>query len=81
MSAILTGILAGIGIGLLYLVGAKRQVRRTLASSVLLGVFVGVLVELARRPLFTAVFAGAATIFLAEFLRWVVGSIRRNKER
>jgi xanthosine utilization system XapX-like protein len=78
MSAILIGVVAGVAIGLLYLVGAKRQVRRTLASSVLLGIFVGILVELARRPLFTAIFAGVATIFLAEFIRWVLGSLRRK---
>ena len=63
---------------MLYLVGAKQQVRRTLISSVLLGVFVGILVELARRPLWTAVFSGLATIFLAEFIRWVFGSLNRK---
>jgi hypothetical protein len=78
MAAILIGLVGGIAVGLLYLVGRQRQVRRTLASSVLLGVFIGILVELARRPLFTAVFAGVATIFLAEFIRWVLGSLRRG---
>ena len=78
MAAILIGVLAGIAVGLLYLVGAKERVRRTLASSVLLGVFIGILVELARRPLFTAVFVGVATVFLSEFLRWVLGSFRRK---
>ncbi len=78
MAAILIGVLAGIAIGLLYLIGAKRQVRRTLASSVLLGIVVGILVELAKRPLFAAVFAGVATIFLSEFIRWVLGSLRRK---
>ena len=78
MAAILIGLLAGIAIGLLYLVGVKQAVRRTLASSVLLGIFMGILVELARRPLFTAVFAGVATIFLAEFIRWVLGSLKRR---
>ena len=80
MAAILIGVLAGVIIGLLYLVGAKQQVRRTLISSVLLGVFVGVLVELARRPLFTAVFAGVATIFLAEFVRWVLSSFKKKPD-
>ena len=79
MAAILIGLVSGAVIGLLYLVGRKPHVRRTLASSILLGVFVGILVELARRPLFTAVFAGAATVFLAEFIRWVLGSARRRR--
>ena len=78
MTPMLFGLLAGAAVGLLYLVGAKPQVRRTLAGSVLLGIFVGVLVELARRPLFAAAFAGAATLFLAEFIRWVMGSLRKH---
>lgn len=80
MTAILLGVLAGIALGMLYLVSAKQQVRRTLISSILLGVFVGVLVELARRPLFTAIFTGVSTIFLAEFIRWVLGSVRRKNQ-
>ena len=78
MAAILIGLIAGVLIGLLYFVGAKQQVRRTLASSVLLGIFVGVLVELAREPMLSAVFVGVATIFLAEFIRWILGSLRRR---
>ena len=78
MAAILIGVMAGVGIGLLYLVSSKPKVRRTLASSVLLGIFVGVLVELAREPILSAVFAGVATIFLAEFIRWVLGSVKRK---
>ena len=78
MAAIAIGVLAGVVIGLLYLVGANSRVRRTLASSILLGVVVGVLVELAREPLLGAVFAGVATIFLAEFVRWVMGSLKRK---
>ena len=64
--------------GFLYLFGSKPKVRRTLASSVLLGIFVGILVELAREPILSAVFAGVATIFLAEFIRWVLGSVKRK---
>ncbi len=78
MAAILLGLLGGILLGVLYLLGAKPQARRTLASSVLLGVVVGVLVELARKPLLGAVFAGVAAMFLAEFVRWVLGSRRRK---
>lgn len=78
MAAIAIGLLAGVAIGLLYLFGARPNVRRTLASSVLLGIFVGVLVELAREPILSAVFAGVATIFLSEFIRWVLGSVRRK---
>ena len=78
MAAILIGLIAGAGIGLLYLFGSKPRVRRTLASSVLLGIFVGILVELAREPILSAVFAGVATIFLAEFIRWVLGSVKRK---
>ena len=79
MTAILIGILGGVAVGLFYLFGAKPDVRRTLASSVLLGVFVGVLVELARRPILSAVFAGLATIFLSEFIRWMSGSRKRKR--
>ena len=78
MAAILIGVIAGVSIGLLYLVGSKPEVRQTLASSVLLGIFVGILVELAREPILSAVFAGVATIFLAEFIRWVLGSVKRK---
>ena len=78
MAAIVVGLLSGTVVGLLYLFGTKPTVRRTLASSVLLGIFVGVLVELARRPLLAAVFAGLAAIFLAEFLRWVLGNSKRK---
>ena len=76
MTAILAGLVLGIVLGVAYLFSKEERVRRTLASSVLLGVVVGVLVELARRPLFTAVFAGVATIFLVEFIRWVLKSWR-----
>ena len=79
MAAILIGVLGGVVLGVLYLLGSKPQARRTLASSVLLGIVVGILVELARRPLFAAVFAGVATIFLAEFIRWVLNSLKRNR--
>lgn len=78
MTAILAGLVLGIVFGVAYLFSKEERVRRTLASSVLLGVVVGILVELARRPLFTAVFAGVATIFLVEFIRWVVGSLKRR---
>ena len=78
MPAILVGLVLGIVLGVAYLFSKEERVRRTLASSVLLGVIVGVLVELARRPLFTAVFAGVATIFLVEFIRWVLGSARKK---
>ena len=78
MTAILVGLVLGIVLGVAYLFSKEERVRRTLASSVLLGVIVGVLVELARRPLFTAVFAGVATIFLVEFIRWVLGSARKK---
>ena len=78
MPAIVLGLLGGIAIGVLYLIGAKAETRRTLVSSVLLGIVVGVLVELAREPLLGAVFAGLATIFLAEFIRWVLRSLRRK---
>ena len=78
MAAILIGVVGGVVIGLLYLFGSKSSVRRTLASSVLLGIFVGILVELAREPILSAVFAGAATIFLAEFIRWILGSLKRK---
>jgi len=79
MAAIVVSLLAGVAIGLLYLFGTKPTVRRTVASSVLLGIFIGVLVELARRPLLAAVFAGLATIFLAEFLRWVLAGFKKRK--
>jgi len=78
MTPILIGLLAGIAIGVLYLFSKEPRVRQTLASSLLLGVVVGILVELARRPLFTAVFAGLATMFLAEFVRWVMGSLKKR---
>ncbi len=78
MTAILVGLVLGIVLGVACLFSKEERVRRTLASSVLLGVIVGVLVELARRPLFTAVFAGVATIFLVEFIRWVLGSARKK---
>ena len=78
MAAIVIGLIAGTVVGLLYLFGAKPHVRRTLASSILLGVVVGVLVELAKEPVLSAVFAGVATIFLAEFIRWVLGSLKRK---
>ena len=76
MTAILAGLVLGIVLGVAYLFSKEERVRRTLVSSVLLGVVVGILVELARRPLFTAVFAGVATIFLVEFIRWVLKSWR-----
>ena len=78
MTPIVIGLLLGVLVGVAYLFSREQRVRRTLASSVLLGIVVGVLVELARRPLFTAVFAGVATIFLAEFFRWVMGSLKRK---
>ena len=78
MIPIVIGLAGGILLGLLYLVAKERGVRRTLASSVLLGIVVGILVELARRPLFAAVFAGVATVFLVEFIRWVMGSVRKR---
>ena len=79
MAAIILGILGGIALGVMYLLGTKPPARRTLASSVLLGIVIGVLVELARRPLFAALFAGMATIFLSEFIRWVLGSVKRRR--
>ena len=78
MTAILAGLVLGIVLGVAYLFSKEERVRRTLASSVLLGVVVGILLELARRPLFTAVFAGVATVFLVEFIRWVIGSTRKK---
>jgi len=81
MRPILVGLVLGISVGLAYLFSKEPAVRRTLASSVLLGIFVGILVELARRPLFTAIFAGLATIFLAEFLKWVMGSLKKRSLR
>ena len=78
MAAIVIGVLAGVVVGLLYLVGAQQRVRRTLASSILLGIFIGILVELSREPLLSAVFAGVGTIFLAEFIRWVLGNFKRK---
>ena len=78
MGALVIGAAGGVLLGVVYLFSRERAVRRTLASSVLLGVIVGVLVELARRPIFTAVFSGVATIVAMEFIRWVLGrSIRR----
>ena len=79
MVAIAVGLLAGIAIGMAYLFANKPIARRTLASSVLLGIFVGVLVELSREPIFTAVFSGLATIFIAEFIRWALGGVKRKK--
>jgi len=78
MNAILIGLALGILLGLAYLFSKEPTVRRTLASSIVLGIVVGILVELARRPLFTAIFAAVATIFLAEFIRWVMGSLKRR---
>jgi len=78
MNAILIGLALGILLGLAYLFSKEPAVRRTLASSIVLGIVVGILVELARRPLFTAIFAAVATIFLAEFIRWVMGSLKRR---
>ena len=77
MAAILIGLIGGALLGLLYLAGAKQHIRRTLASSVLLGIFVGVMVELAREPIISAVFVGVATMFVAEFIRWVLRSLKR----
>ena len=77
MIPILIGLAVGIVLGAAYLFSKEAQVRRTLASSALLGVVVGILVELARRPLFTAIFAGMAMIFLVEFVRWVMRSRTR----
>ena len=78
MAAILAGLLLGVLLGLAYLFSKEPAVRRTLASAILLGIVVGTLVELARRPLFTAIFAGIATIFLTEFIRWVLGSRKKR---
>ena len=78
MTAILVGLALGVLLGVAYLFSKEPAVRRTLASTVLLGVVVGILVELARRPLLTAVFAGVATIFLVEFIRWVIGSLKHR---
>ena len=74
----LVGLVVGILLGLVYLARKESTVRRTLISSVLLGIVVGILVELARRPLFTAIFAGVATIFVAEFIRWVLGTRKKR---
>lgn len=78
MAALLIGLIGGVVIGALYLFGRDKTVRRTLASSILLGVVVGILVELARRPIATAVFMGLATIFIAEFFRWILSSRRKR---
>ena len=78
MAALVVGLFAGAVFGVLYLIGKHQQVRRTLLSSVLLGILVGILVELARRPFFSAVFAGVATLFLAESIRWVATRTRRR---
>lgn len=78
MAAILIGLALGVLLGVAYLFSKESAVRRTLASSILLGVFVGVLVELARRPLFTAIFVGVATIFLVEFIRWLMSGSRKR---
>ena len=78
MMPILIGVALGVSLGVAYLFSKDRRIRRTLASSVLLGIVVGILVELARRPLFTAIFAGLATMFLAEFVRWVMKSVRKG---
>jgi len=79
MIPVLVGLAVGMLIGAAYLFSKEPTVRRTLASSVFLGIAVGVLVELARRPMFTAVFAGLATMFLSQFLQWVLSSRRRRK--
>ena len=71
---ILIGLAIGVLLGVAYLFNKEPRVRRTLASSVLLGVVVGVLVELAREPIFASIFAGVATIFIVEFIRWVMRS-------
>ncbi len=71
MTAILIGLAIGVLMGTAYLFSREPTARRTLASSVLLGVVVGILVELARRPLFAVLFAAIATTFGAEFIRWV----------
>ncbi len=78
MAAILIGLIVGVLAGVLYLIGRQQKVRRTLVSSMLFGIVIGVLVELARRPLFSAVFAGLATVFIAEFIRWILNSRRRS---
>lgn len=78
MTALLAGLAVGILLGVAYLFSKEPLVRRTIASSVLLGIVVGLLVELARRPIFTAVFSGVATIFLVEFVKWVLGSLRKR---
>ena len=78
MTPIVIGLLLGVLVGVAYLFSREQRVRRTLASSVLLGIVVGVLVELARRPLFTAIFVGVATIFLVEFIRWLMSGSRKR---
>lgn len=78
MFAIFFGLALGIGLGFLYLLTKEQRIRRTLASSIVFGLVVGMLVELARRPLFTAIFAGVATIFLTEFVRWVLASLKKR---
>ena len=81
MAAILIGLCAGIMLGVFYLIGTAPAVRRTLTSSILLGVFLGVLVELARQPLLAAVFVGLGAVFIAEFIRWVSGGRGRRSSR
>lgn len=75
---IMLGLVIGILLGVAYLFSKEPTVRRTLASSVLLGIVVGILVELARRPIFTAIFAGLSVIFVSQFVQWVLSS-RRNQ--
>ncbi len=76
---VLIGLAIGLLVGVAYVFSKEPSVRRTLASSVLLGIVVGVLVELAREPLFASIFAGVATIFLVEFIRWVMKSYAKRK--
>jgi len=75
---ILIGLALGIMVGAAFLLSKERTVRRTLASSVLLGIVVGVLVELARKPIFASIFAGVATIFIVQFVRWVMRSYTKR---
>ena len=76
MTALLIGLLGGVLAGGLSLFAARADARRTLASSSLLGVAIGFLVELTRRPWWGVVFAGCATMVLAECVR---GSMRRSR--
>jgi hypothetical protein len=77
MPAILIGLVLGVFIGAAYLFSKEPGVRRTLGSSILLGVAIGLLVELAHRPLFTAIFVGLSIVFLREFILWVLKSYRK----